>query len=318
MIIEPTYSSSISFSVEGNTVKTADSYFSNMPKGLNFLVGSLDLFFETSKEDMEGLYHEFVATEGVKMLAQPPLLENFYKEIKFFPESFNQSRRSGDLYEVKVTGLASTNSTILNTGGSFVYLKDVSGFNPRIKVITDDAEFATLELEPYQVIYYANAEVKKHTFWDKIFFVGDPFLNFAKENNHDQATYINTKELFLLHATKEMPLCLQSNTNLTIKPLVADSAIGDSFRSKLRLGVNEMAWDALSLSFDDISDSEAFAMMCYLEQSSAYKSIRLTLQPPFDIVSEYLAVTFSHAFVDCDVNSVKVTMVPFVQSFVSC
>ena len=329
MILQPTYGTTIKFSADGLVTPMAHKYFSTAINGVNSLIAGVDLKFEGDKDDIDSIYEEYRASDGIALLSFISPVGNFYKEFLFQGANFSLSGEDGDLLTASINGEASLDSSALSASGQhiFMYNDSLDQFNSRVKVIDTDLDpqaFDNLTLEAYDTIYYKqyDGSLKNfrsdHVFWNKVFFVGDEYLKYCEDNALDFSTFVNTEALFLLHMAQNLPKHLDNAIEISAPSSAEKIDFQSSFKVRTKGSSNQTGISGVSITWESLTDAEAFAVTAFCEARLANRSTKSPLPAPYDRVGEYLVTEWQHTFVDYGVNKITLQMQPKFNSYSPC
>ena len=325
MVIEPTYGTRITFVLNGNVWQSSDRYFKAMPYGVNNVVAKMELRFDCDKDDLTLLRQEVKNADGTTQLSFDCPLENFYKRFRFFGDEMSVSSSDGDLFTVDLKGESTMSSPICSDRGQFIDLSGAfdgnSGTSSRIKYISGDlSEDNSLEVYANDVVFYENYDSSNdltrshHNFWDHVFFAGSSFYN---ENGREAVTISSQSEL-TENLTKSIPLDIRKKVSINSSSAAFKIEFSPSFRTRIKSGINQVAWDGIELSFDNVTDQEAFLLTCFCEARLGFKGFDFELPEPYDKCTEYIILSWSHEFVDENVNLIKIQIQPRFKSYKDC
>lgn len=321
MRVKPTYGSKIKFMSHGTVWNSSDRYFNAMPNGVNGVTANMDLVFECDQEDLDLIYEDFYEADGVNQLTFYCPIENFYKGINFFGDELSVESSSGDLFSVKIGGESTMSSPICSSRGQFIDIGNIFSEDPiesRIKKVEGSIIGETIQKNDiifYEDYNHLNKKTKrlKHAFWDKIFFAGEDFYDFT-----GREAIISSEEEFESLLTQNLPQKIRKKMAINSTSSAFNIDLAPSFKTRIKSGINQIAWNGIELSFTNLTDQEAFMMACFCEARLGFRSFDLILDSPFDRCSNYIMLSWTHEFVGYNINNIKVEIQPRFRSYKKC
>tara|TARA_R110002153_G_scaffold45929_11_gene129446 strand:- start:464 stop:1441 length:978 start_codon:yes stop_codon:yes gene_type:complete len=325
MVIEPTYGTSIKFVFNGGVWQSSDRYFKAMPHGVNNVVAELDLKFECDQDDLIALREEFKEKDGVSQLTFACPLYNFYKDFSFFGDSMSVESKSGDLFSVVIKGASTMTSPFCSDRGQFVdfstaFDRTEPFSTSRLQIITGELGVDVIQVATHNSVYYYysynnpdNIKASSHSFWDKVWFTGDDFWE-----NEGEYAVLSSQEDLESKLTQSLPRNVRKKMSINTTSSAFRIDGDSSFKTRIKNGINQTAWDGLELSFEGLSDAEAFILACFCEARLGYRGFDFSLPEPYDKCSSYLVLSWTHDIVDFQVNTIKIEIQPRFRSYKKC
>jgi phage-related protein len=279
----PSYGSSAVFSARNNYFGFTDKIANVSPLGLNHIIGEFSLNLTLRKDEAQEFVNFYESQSGTGILA---ITDNsqIYKTLSGTITSINNMESANNgLYRLGFNFNVERNSSTLNwSGQSFVnqsFVKWNTGVN----------------YKAYDIVFFEND-------------IEEPILNFFYCNEDHTSDFGNHPLSTGRKWTQN--LFEDSNEKFSFQqtPLVATNDFTNSFVQRINDQKNIHAFDQFEVSYKNISDKKAKALLHFVESHLGFKRFVYQIPQIYNREKLFFAPNWTHQWNYKNSNDVKITM----------
>lgn len=282
--IVPQYGSSATFKVKNDSLFFGDRIPSFSHNGLNYLDANFSFNLSLRKKEAQKLVSYFESQVGTGIIGVSDS-SNFYRTLSGTIDSLNSLETSnGEMYQAALSFSVERNAPSFSWSGMSFVNSSTRQWNTGIFFSKDD------------ICWLKHDTENPHSNW---YYCAEDHFSSLDNNPLSQAAYW----------TQELPLNPNNGFSVSQKPFVKKSELRGSFVERVNDQKNVHAFDSISVSWSNISDKKAKAILHFAESHGGTQRFSYEIPEIYNRPKVFVCPEWTHQFISKDSNNVSLTLI---------